>query len=78
MVVSSDDGVPTGLCRTVHTTVRAEIVLDMISAVRCFRHFFWVSSYLQVRPFDDKIVCVETAGEFTAIQTVAWCLEKGG
>lgn len=58
----------------VHTTVWTEIVLDMIPAVRRFRYFSRTSSDFQVGTFDDKIVRIESAGKFAAIETVAYCL----
>jgi hypothetical protein len=49
----------------------------MISTVRRFWHFFRTSSCdFQVDTFDDKIIRVESAGEFATIETVAKRLLK--
>lgn len=60
----------------VHTAVWTEIVLNMISTVRRFCHFFRTSSDFQIGTFDDKIIRVESAGKFATIKTVAKCLLK--
>lgn len=53
------------------TTIGTEIVLDMISTVRRLCHFFGTSSDFQVGAIDDKIICVEGAGKFATIKTMA-------
>lgn len=58
----------------IHTTVRTEIVLDMVSTIGCFCHFFRTSRDIQFGTFDEDTIGTERACKLAAIEAVAKCL----
>lgn len=58
----------------VQTTVRTEIIPNIISTIWCFCHFFRISRDIQFCTFDDIIVGIGCPGKLATIETVAQSL----
>lgn len=58
-----------------HTTVGAEVVLDIVSTICLLGDFFWTSGDTQGLCLNDIAVGIGRPGEFTTVETVAESLE---
>ena len=55
----------------IQTTIRTEIIPNVISTIRFLFHFFWISGDVQFGGFDDVVVAVGCSRKFAAIEAVA-------
>lgn len=58
----------------IQTTVRAEVILNSVSTIRCLWHFLGTSRDLQVCSFDDEVVAIGCPCKLATVDTVAQCL----
>lgn len=60
----------------IQTTVRAEVILNGVSTIRCLWYFLRTSGDLQVCSFDDEVVAIGCPRKLATVDTVAQCLIK--
>lgn len=61
----------------IQTTVRAEVILNGVTTIRCFWYFLRTSRDLQVCSFDDEIIAIGCPRNLATVDTVAQCLMEG-